>query len=254
MSQIEGQTNQLTAPDQRVPVAISPSGEFVIDSISSLYRVGAFYHAAGINPTCTKVEHYMVLIQASRDLRVPLMQALLNIAIIDNKPVMHSKLPMALVLRTKEMEQYTQDVVERNPDGSIGPQTRGIVVVQRKGLSPISGVFSMADAKQAELLSKRNWRNYPADMLLNRARARALSTTFPDALLGMGIDTDGDFFDGDRPRHVRNDAPPPPSRAASLIDSIPDVGAAGSAGRATPAPAAPSFDVDEIAQAMDAQA
>jgi hypothetical protein len=111
----------------------------------------------------------------------------------------------------------------------------------RKGLSPISGVFSMADAKQAELLTKRNWRNYPADMLLNRARARALSTTFPDALLGMGIDTDGDFFDGDRPRHVRNDAPPPPSRAASLIDSIPDVGAAGSAGRATPAPAAPAL-------------
>ena len=68
-------------------------------------------------------------------------------------------------------------------------------------------VFSVADAKNADLWSKDIWKKYPKRMLQMRARAFCLRDTYADVLGGLYIREELDDMD-DAPRAPRPPAPP----------------------------------------------
>jgi hypothetical protein len=78
------------------------------------------------------------------------------------------------------------------------------VTIKRKGNSPVSVSFSMADAEAQGLAGKDNWRRMPAIMLQWRAVAAACRLVFPDVIgglytpeeLGAFVDEQGEVIEG----------------------------------------------------------
>ena len=58
-----------------------------------------------------------------------------------------------------------------------------------------TATFSMADAVQAKLASKDNWKCYPRNMLWARAMSNGANAFCPDATKGIRVYTEGDFPD-----------------------------------------------------------
>ena len=73
---------------------------------------------------------------------------------------------------------YDYEIVE------ITPQSATVAILRRGADGTLAevgrGTFTLAEAKQAGLLSKDNWRNYPEDMLFARAMTRAYRRYAPD--------------------------------------------------------------------------
>ncbi len=239
------------AIQKRTPTPII-DGQIVVRDTVDLQGLAEYYFSSGLMTQCKNIAQAFVICATAIELRIGFMQAILGIAIINMKPVLHSRLPMALVLRTGELQNITEEIFDRNPDNSIGPKSHAVCVVQRRGLEPIRGEFGMADARAAGLLGKDSWKSYPADMLKARARARALGVAFADALMGMPVDTDGDAFENDKPRQVvLNNAPAELPSGPTKLDDVPDEGqSVPVSGEVVDAPK-PNFNPAEIAKAMD---
>ena len=83
--------------------------------------------------------------------------------------------------------------------------------VQRKGGQPHVGTYAVADAKKANLWDKNVWKSHPHDMLMWRARHRALKAKFSDVLMGLAIrEVAQDYID------VQHE----PSRPASVVPAM----------------------------------
>lgn len=63
----------------------------------------------------------------------------------------------------------------------------GVFEYQREGEEIKQKTFSVRDAERAGLLSRDTYKKYPQDMLIARARARALRYDFADSLSGLAI-------------------------------------------------------------------
>lgn len=63
----------------------------------------------------------------------------------------------------------------------------------RKGGLKTKKTFTLADAKQAGLIGKDNWKNYPKDMCYQRAKNKAYRTLFADFLQGAKSIEDSEF-------------------------------------------------------------
>lgn len=94
------------------------------------------------------------------------------------------------VVQSKPMFESYSERIER--EGT--PEMAAVAIAKRKGMEAIVKTFSVADAEAARLLEKGKdyfgpWLGFLKDMLLSKARARALDIAFA-AELG-GIDLEG---------------------------------------------------------------
>lgn len=99
---------------------------------------------------------------------------------------------LAVVQAKSTYEDYTEYL-----EGE-GETLKGVAVAQRKGKKPVLKEFSMADAETAGLLEQRynykgdaydsTYQSYLKDMLLSRARGRALDIAFAAELRGIPIE------------------------------------------------------------------
>ena len=113
------------------------------------------------------------------------MQSLQNIAIINGRPTIWGDAAPGLVFASGLLED-----MEEGYRGEAGTDAyRAYCRVKRFNIaSPVEHEFSMADAKQADLLGKKGpWQQYPKRMLQMRARGFALRDLFADVLKGMHI-------------------------------------------------------------------
>lgn len=119
--------------------------------------------------------------QKGQEVGLPPMSALENIAIINGRPSIHSNGYWSLITSHPLCEWFT----ETPPDVAL-KQGYGECSIKRKG-NPhvIVRRFSLEEAKTAGLLGKDNWKNYPGDMLQNRARHRAGDDAIPEAAQGL---------------------------------------------------------------------
>jgi hypothetical protein len=132
--------------------------------------------------------------QTGQEVGLPPMAALQSIAIINGRPSIHSAGFWALITSHPLCEWFK----ETPPDEAL-KQGYGECTIKRRG-NPheITRRFSMEEAKTAGLLGKDNWKNYPGDMLQNRARHRAGDDAIPEALQGL------------LPSDIARDIPPEP--------------------------------------------
>lgn len=127
-----------------------------------------------------KAEDIMLAVQMGSELGLAPMQALQNIAVINNRPSVWGDALIGLCRASPNCE----DIAEKL-DGD-GENMVATCMAKRRGASPVVARFSVADAKKAGLWGKAGpWQQYPARMLQLRARGFALRDAFPDVLRGL---------------------------------------------------------------------
>ena len=127
-----------------------------------------------------KPEDIMLAIQMGSELGLAPMQAIQNVAVINGRPAVWGDALIGLCRASPQCE----DVQERM-EGD-GDTLAAICVAKRRGASPVTARFAVADAKKAGLWGKQGpWQQYPARMLQLRARGFALRDAFPDVLRGI---------------------------------------------------------------------
>lgn len=156
-----------------------------------------------------KPANVLVAIQMGKELNIPPMQALQGIAVINGRPSVWGDLMWALVTSHPQFEDAIEEVTD----------TQAKVTLKRKGRSPVTVVFTKADAEKAKLWDKEGpWKTYPKRQMLWRARTFAARDLFPDALKGMvSVEEAQDYTDGptieSRPAPVLNEQQGPVSTA-----------------------------------------
>src|SRR3990170_3744818 len=119
--------------------------------------------------------------QKGQEVGLPPMASLESIAIINGRPAIHSNGYWSLITSHPLCEWFN----ETPPDEAL-KQGYGECTIKRRGNPhPVVRRFSMEEAKTASLLTKDNWKNYPGDMLQNRARHRAGDDAIPEAAQGL---------------------------------------------------------------------
>ena len=169
----------------------------------------------------------MVACQMGSELGLSPMQSINSIAVINGRPGVFGDALIGLCRQSPLCE----DVVETLE--GVGDNRTAVCVATRRGSTPTTTRFSVADAKKAGLWGKAGpWTQYPDRMLQMRARSFSLRDAFPDLLRGLKAveelrDTPPDTFRGTTvdasPAPTPRSPPPPASSARQAInDEIPD--------------------------------
>lgn len=136
--------------------------------------------------------------QQARELGLPILTALRQIANIQGTPCIFGDLPLSLIMRSgllADREEYYVDKDDKktlNRQEAVGAYCR---MVRKGSVSPVEELFTIEDAKVAGLYPGKKdkfgndpvWKRYTADMLKYRARARVAKDLFADVLNGMAI-------------------------------------------------------------------
>ena len=189
----ESQTLELPPADVKpsLPIAgAKPAVELLkygergvaIESMEDLFRLSKAIILSGMAPRgYDKPESVLVAIQMGAEVGLPPLASLQNIAVINGRPTLYGDAVPAICAPL--VESYKDTYI-----GTMGSDDYGCqVTIVRKGRSePIVRTFTIADAKKAGLWGKQGpWTQYPARMLLMRARTFAYRDSCPDRLRGM---------------------------------------------------------------------
>jgi len=167
--------------EQRSPVPIeAKEGRLVGANLDQEYRLAKAYHMSGLMPKGLNTpEKVLVALQICRELDLPPMTSVGNIAVINGTPSLFGNLPLALCMRYG-LEKIEETTYEQDNDAMYA-----VCNIKRTGMQEITRRFSMNDAKKAGLFKNDVWNKYPKRMLQCRARAWALKDAFPDVLMGI---------------------------------------------------------------------
>lgn len=159
--------------------AVTP-GAMIPRNFEGLYRMASIMAESGLMPKgIDTAPAVFVAVQMGLEVGLSPMQAVQNIAVINNRPCMWGDAVLALVRASGLLEDF---------DETIDGETATCTAVRKGQTKPIIRKFSMADAKQAELTSKSGpWKQYPKRMLQMRARSWALRDGFGDVLKGLHV-------------------------------------------------------------------
>lgn len=189
-------SNQIVAAQSEQRIT-RPSASFghrgiIISNFDELTRFAVAVSKSGLAPKgFDSAESVFVAIQMGLEVGLSPMAALQNIAVVNGRPTIWGDAQLAVCRGTGEMESFEEwyevggAKSTRNPT-EYKDDTAAVCRVVRAGCQPIESVFSVADAKRANLWGKAGpWAQYPFRMLRNRARSFALRDAFGDALKGF---------------------------------------------------------------------
>jgi hypothetical protein len=139
----------------------------------TLQKVGAGLFKSGLFPNAKNEYGAFAIVEYGRELGIGPMMALKNINIISGQVACNAQLMLSLALA----KGVTYSVVKEGQDGAT--------IVFKRGEMEYKAIFDKHDAEAAGLLSKDNWKKYPADMYFWRAVAKGIRRVAPDAILGL---------------------------------------------------------------------
>lgn len=129
-----------------------------------------------------KPENVLIGMQYAAELGIPPLLGLQNISIINGRASVWGDLFLALIQSSPDYEWH-----EEKYEGT-GDEFGAVCVMKRKGSSPHTVKFTVADAKTAKLWGKVGpWQTNPKRMLQMRSRGFAGRDKFSDALKGLII-------------------------------------------------------------------
>lgn len=144
------------------------------------------------------------------------MQSLRSIAVINGTPALYGDGPLAVC------QSHPQWAGKDEWFEGEGDDLTAFCTVRRKGETDVTGQFSVADAKKAQLSGKAGpWQQYPKRMLQMRARGFALRDQFADALRGLVSEHEaGDMpaYGPDRAKDVTPQEEAKPEPRGSKLD------------------------------------
>lgn len=154
-----------------------------LSTFDDAYRFSKAVALSGWAPKgMEKPESILIALQHAAELGLPPLAGLQNIAVINGKPGIYGDAALALVRKSGLLESYEEELV-----GTQGKDDFGVkITVKRVGQKAQSEVFTVSDAKSANLWGKQGpWSQYPKRMLKFRARGFALRDHFGDVLKGL---------------------------------------------------------------------
>lgn len=139
--------------------------------------------ASGVCPPAFKGKagDIVVAIQMGSEVGLKPMQALQNIAVINNKPAVYGDAGLAIVQGSGLVELFDED------NQTIALKNgRGRCRMKRRGMPGAAEyMFSMEEADRADLMKNPCWKKNTGDMLVWRARWRCMRALFADVLKGL---------------------------------------------------------------------
>jgi hypothetical protein len=175
------------------PLQTDERGLVLGSTMEERYRVCQLYVKSGMLPKgYDTAEKAFIGIQYALELgfRDQPLTALKNIAVVNGQPSIWGELPLALVLRSQQLE-YIREFFE-DKDGKQLPDTvsnegfhAAVCVVKRKGFEERR--FSYTQNDRTTLGVAAIWKQFTKIMMKRKARAIALKDVFPDVLLGFDI-------------------------------------------------------------------
>lgn len=201
--------------------AIIPS----TDEFSTMMQMADVMVRGGFLPQSIKTPQAAIsIIMLGRELNIPPWQAINGINVIGGKPTVSPQLMMALIERSGLLEDIK--VTDNGNECSV--------TMKRKGRSPHTETFSMADAermktkedgKVVSLAEKFNWRSMPKVMRKWRAVSACARFVFPDVLMGIytteEIDPD-QAIDAETGEVVSVTTPPQPEAPKlAIVEKLP---------------------------------
>jgi RecT family protein len=128
-----------------------------------------------------KPDMIVIAVQMGSELGLPPMQALQNIAVIQGRPAVFGD-AMPALCRASGMAKSIREWSKGEGDAL----TYYCEAIRKDDPNPVTGKFSVADAKKANLWGKTGpWTQYAGRMLQMRARGFCLRDAFPDVLRGL---------------------------------------------------------------------
>jgi hypothetical protein len=129
-------------------------------------------------------EAAFVIIATGLELGLSPMQSLRGIHVIEGKPVLSADLLVALAKRSPDCVYFR--LVESTYE-------RATYETMRRGdPKPTTLTWTLEDARRADLVHKRTWKAHPAAMLRARCAAALARAVFPDLLLGVYEESEGE--------------------------------------------------------------
>ncbi len=120
----------------------------------------------------------LVAIQFGRELGLPPMQSLQNIAVINGIPSVYGDSQLAICQNAPDFEDIIETFCEKTMTATC--------TIKRKGKADLTRNFSKDDAVKAGLWGKAGpWTTYPKRMLQMRARGFALRDAYSNLLKGL---------------------------------------------------------------------
>jgi hypothetical protein len=176
------ETKQTAVTVKETTIEMTKAG-VQIKTLDDAWRLSRYVCASGFAPKgMDKPESVLIAMQQGAEIGLTPMQSLQSIAVINGRPGIYGDAALALVRASGLLESYSQ-----SETGTAGKDDFTVIVTTvRKGGSKITTRFSVADAKAASLWGKAGpWSQYPARMLLFRARGFNLRDNFGDVLKGL---------------------------------------------------------------------
>ncbi len=163
-------------------------------------------------------EQALAIILTGQELGWPPMTALRRLYVINGKVELYADGMLALAYGTKELEQFDR----QDSDDQC------TIIVKRRGFSPVTSTFTLADAKRAGLAEGTSWHKFPKAMLYARALSAALRQAFADVLAGIYTqgEVSGDspsIYEGIPPQETEESVPIP-WQARSGGDEVENLG------------------------------
>lgn len=166
-------TNALTTTSDLQMIPSTDEWSLMRDMASRLVPTGFLPQA--INTP----EKAVAIMLKGRELRIPPMQALSNISMVQGKPTVGAELMLALIYRDHG-RQALRVKESDNQHCTIEYRTVGW-----EGTS--EHTFTIEEARQAGLIKNGPWTQYPATMLRWRAISQVAKFAFPDSIGGMYV-------------------------------------------------------------------
>ena len=163
------------------------------ESIDALLEFSKMLVTSKIVPFSSAEQVATIMLQG-KELGLSPVTSLFNIYYFNNKPALSVHAHNALLKKAGIASQTLEDGVYLDKDNKIintnvgKADARSTIEFARKnellGIVKEKGVFSFSEAVKAELHLKDNWKNYPKQMLWNRAFTIGARRIGADVLLG----------------------------------------------------------------------
>lgn len=179
-------------------VEVSDEGMLKATTIEGQFRIAqALYRSKMVPKSYESAEQVFAGMQFAIEMGLKPFSGLRNIAMINGTPSLFGELPLALCRKTGQIEFIREYIIDKeynrisvqNKNLDVRPWA-GVCQLKRKNEDWIyEGLFTMEEAKEADLLNKKftPWHTYPKIMLMRRARSQVLKQAFPEALQGLLI-------------------------------------------------------------------
>ena len=119
----------------------------------------------------------LIIIMTGRELGLTTTQSLRGIYVVKGRPMVSADAMVACVVADPRCEFWQP--VESTTE-------RCVIRTKRRGApEPVTGVFTMEDAKNAGLLGSDMYKKYPRVMLRHRCAAELVREVYPDVVLGI---------------------------------------------------------------------